>query len=70
MLRTALFVFVHGILIDPNLKGQVPDYLDGEKVLIEGCALLTVAATVCRIRYRPRKRALVASINKVDYEAA
>jgi hypothetical protein len=70
VLRTALFVFVHGILIDPNLKGQAPDYLDGEKVLIEGCALLIVAATVWRIRYRPRKRALVASINKVDYEAA
>ena len=31
----ALLVFGHGILIDPNLKGQAPDYLDGEKVLIE-----------------------------------
>jgi methionine sulfoxide reductase heme-binding subunit len=65
----ALFLFTHGILIDPNLKGQPPDYLDGEKVLIEVCAFLIVAATVWRIRYRPKKRALVASINKVDYEA-
>ena len=65
----ALFVFVHGILIDPNLKGQPPDYLDGEKVLIEVCALLILAATIWRIRYRPKKRSLVASINKIDYEA-
>lgn len=64
----AFFVFLHGILIDPNLKGLPPDYLDGEKVLIECCALLIVGATIWRIRYRPKKRNLVASINKVDYE--
>lgn len=63
------FVFLHGILIDPNLKDLPPDLLDGEKVLIEGCALLIVVATIWRIRYRPKKRSLVASINKVDYEA-
>jgi len=64
----AFFVFLHGTLIDPNLKGLPPDYLDGEKVLVESCALLIVAATIWRIRYRPKKRSLVASINKVDYE--
>jgi predicted ferric reductase len=65
----ALFVFVHGILIDPNLKGSPPDVFDGEKVLVESCALLIIAATIWRIRYRPKKRKLVASINKIDYEA-
>ncbi len=49
---TALFVFVHGVLIDPNLKGHPPDYLDGEKVLVEVCALLIVAATILRVRYQ------------------
>jgi sulfoxide reductase heme-binding subunit YedZ len=65
----AFFVFLHGTLIDPNLKGLSPDYLDGEKVLVESCALLIVVATVWRVRYRPKKRNLVASIKKVDYEA-
>jgi hypothetical protein len=42
--------------------------LDGEKVLVEVCAMLIVAATVWRIRYQPKKRAVGASVNKVDYE--
>jgi hypothetical protein len=33
-------MFVHGTLIDQNLKGQVTDFLDGEKVLVEGCFLM------------------------------
>lgn len=65
----AAFVFVHGIIIDPELKNNPPDLLDGEKVLVEGCALLIVIATVWRIRYQPKKRLLKASIRKVDYEA-
>jgi methionine sulfoxide reductase heme-binding subunit len=64
----ALFVFIHGILIDPNLKGLPPDPFDGEKVLIEGCALLIVIATIWRIRTQSTKRHLVASVNKADYE--
>jgi methionine sulfoxide reductase heme-binding subunit len=65
----AAFLFVHGILIDPQLKNNPPDLLDGEKVLIEICALLIAGATVWRIRYQPKKRALHASIRKIDYEA-
>ncbi len=64
----ALF-FVHGMMIDPDLKERAPDYLDGEKVLVEVCALLIVAATVWRIRYQPRKKAVGASVGKADYEA-
>ena len=48
----AAVFFLHGVLIDPNLKGQAPDLLDGEKLLVEGCAALVVAAIVLRIRYR------------------
>lgn len=64
----ASFVFVHGILIDPELKNNPPDPLDGEKILVEVCALLIVIATIWRIRYQPKKRLLKASIRKVDYE--
>ena len=48
----AAVFFLHGILIDPNLKGQPPDLLDGEKLLVEGCAALVLAAIVLRVRYR------------------
>jgi len=64
----AAFFFVHGILIDPELKNRPPDPFDGEKVLVEICALLIIAATIWRIRYQPRKRAVAPSINKIDYE--
>ena len=65
----AALLFTHGIMTDPELKNQPPDFLDGEKVLIEVCALVIVAATVWRIRYQPKKRAVGASVNKIDYEA-
>ena len=64
----AAFLFVHGILIDPSLKNASPDPFDGEKVVVEICALLILVATVWRIRYQPKKRALRASIQKIDYE--
>jgi len=64
----AAFLFVHGILIDPELKNNPPDPFDGEKVLVEVCALLIAAASVWRIRYQPRKRTLAASVRKTDYE--
>jgi predicted ferric reductase len=50
----AAIMFVHGTLIDPNLKGQPPDLIDGEKVLIEGCFLTIVAASVWRIRQKKK----------------
>lgn len=64
----AALVFIHGALIDPELKNAPPDPLDGEKVLVEGCALLIVIATVWRIRYQPKKRLLKPSVRKADYE--
>jgi len=56
----AATMFVHGTLIDPELKNRPPDYFDGEKVLVEGCALLVIAGIVWRVRRgteRQRRRA-------------
>lgn len=63
-------LFAHGILIDPNLKNLPPDLLDGEKLLIEGCALLIVGAGIWRVRYQPRKRAVPQAVSKAAYEVA
>jgi predicted ferric reductase len=52
----ALAMFVHGALIDQNLKNAAPDLLDGEKVLVEGCLALVAAATVWRVRRGSEKR--------------
>ncbi len=51
----AAFLFVHGTLIDQNLKKQAPDFLDGEKVLVEGCGLLVAGASMWRLCYAMRK---------------
>ena len=45
---TALLFVVHGIVMDPELKDRPVDWLDGEKLLVELCALILVAATIIR----------------------
>jgi methionine sulfoxide reductase heme-binding subunit len=52
----ALSMFIHGTLIDQNLKGQTPDFLDGEKVLVEGCFVVVVAASIWRWRRGSEKQ--------------
>jgi predicted ferric reductase len=52
----AAVMYLHGTLIDQNLKNQTPDFFDGEKVLVEGCALLVLAATIWRIRRGTEKQ--------------
>ena len=49
----AVFYF-HGVTADPLLQNRPPDYIDAEKVYVEGCALLVVAATVWRFNYGKR----------------
>jgi predicted ferric reductase len=44
--------FIHGILTDPNLKGNAIDPLDGEKLLVEACLLVVVLTTGWAWRYR------------------
>jgi hypothetical protein len=52
------------------LKNRPPDFIDAEKVYVEGCAMLVVASTIWRFRSReeraaPRGRAVV-----FEYSAA
>jgi len=48
----AAVFFVHGVMADPNLQNRPIDWIDAEKVYVEGCAGLVLAATVWRIRHR------------------
>ena len=56
-LTTLLFI-IHGILMDPLLKDRPVDWLDGEKLLVEACAILLVASTYLRIRYQLTEKKL------------
>src|SRR5579871_4561511 len=42
----AIVMYIHGTLIDPNLKDQPTDFLDGEKVQVELCFLLVLGAAI------------------------
>jgi methionine sulfoxide reductase heme-binding subunit len=44
--------FVHGVWADPLLKNRPPDFIDAEKVYVEGCALLIAGATWLRFKAR------------------
>lgn len=50
----AVLLFLHSILTDPNLINGHPDLLDGGKVFIEICTLLSTLAVVVRWRLRGR----------------
>ena len=52
---TAALFYIHGILTDPNLKDAPIDFLDGEKVYVELCMLLVIAAVWMRIRWQLRQ---------------
>jgi uncharacterized membrane protein YeiH len=43
---------VHGILSDPLLQNRPVDWIDAEKVYVEGCALAVAVGTVMRFRAR------------------
>jgi predicted ferric reductase len=47
----ALFLYVHGTLLDQNLKDQPADLLDGEKIEVEACGALVLGASLWRLRY-------------------
>jgi sulfoxide reductase heme-binding subunit YedZ len=52
----AAVFFLHGVWADPLLKNRPIDFIDAEKVYVEGCALLVLAATVMRVRYQRARR--------------
>jgi len=54
-LAAAVF-FIHGVIADPEVKGRPIDFIDAEKVYVEICALLFIAAIVWRFRHRRASR--------------
>ncbi|MGH9139651.1 MAG: ferric reductase-like transmembrane domain-containing protein [Vicinamibacterales bacterium] len=50
----AAVFYVHGVWADPLLKNRPVDWIDAEKVYVEGCALLVIAATTWRFNYGRR----------------
>ena len=52
---TALLFVTHGIFMDPELKDRPVDWLDGEKLISEICAIVLVAATIIRWRHYYRR---------------
>ena len=57
----AATMFVHGTLIDPELKNRPTDFLDGEKVLVETCLCIVLLAVIWRIRRGTEKQRYRAS---------
>ena len=49
---SAVLLFLHSILTDPNLRDGHPDLLDGGKVFVEAAALITFAAVALRVHAR------------------
>lgn len=51
--------YLHGVLADPLLQNRPVDFVDAEKVYVEGSAATVFAATMWRVRHRrPRSRNL------------
>ena len=61
----AAVFYTHGIWANPELKDVPLDPFDGEKVLIEGCALLVIAGIVWRVRggSKPAKPGLTRAVS-------
>jgi DMSO/TMAO reductase YedYZ heme-binding membrane subunit len=53
---TGLVFIVHGLVMDPLLKDRPIDFIDPEKLLVEACALLLLAAFVFRYKYKISKK--------------
>ncbi len=64
---TALLFVVHGFFMDPELKDRPVDWLDGEKLISEVCAIVLVAATI--IRWRLYRRSLMKKAGAISIVA-
>ena len=47
----AAVFFLHGVLADPLLKNRPVDWIDAEKLYVEGCAVAVMVATTMRVRF-------------------
>ena len=65
----AALLFVHGLLTDPNLNGATIDYFDGEKVFVEGCALVVLGASLWAMQARRAKEARERAMHVGRYHA-
>jgi hypothetical protein len=50
----AAVFYTHGVTADPLLKNRPIDWIDAEKVYVEGCAVVVLAATGWRVKYKLR----------------
>jgi predicted ferric reductase len=48
----AVVFFTHGVIADPLLQNRPIDFIDAEKVYVEGCALVVAGAIIWRISHR------------------
>ena len=53
---TGLVFIVHGLVMDPLLKDRPIDFFDAEKLLVEVCAILLIAAFIFRYKYKVGKK--------------
>ncbi len=53
----AAVFYCHGVLADPRLQNRPVDWVDAEKVYVQLCALVVVAATIWRIKGANQKPA-------------
>jgi methionine sulfoxide reductase heme-binding subunit len=62
----AIVFYVHGTLADPLLQHRPIDFIDAEKLYVEGCGLLVLAATAWRFARRrgPRGRLAAAGARR------
>jgi predicted ferric reductase len=55
----AVALFYHSLFTDPDLRGAPIDWLDGGKVFVASCALITFVTSLLRAR-QARKKSLLA----------
>ena len=53
---TGLLFIIHGLVMDPLLKDRPIDFIDPEKLLVEACELILLAAFVFRYKYKVGKK--------------
>ena len=63
---SAILFFVHGVALDPKLLDRPINWIDAEKVSIEVCVLLVIAATIIRVRWSLQQAAAAKLLKNWD----